>query len=264
MAILAAAHGRAAKASVALRRALFTVLCIGSPLLIGTAIYGAMHSALFTIRIVEITGETEASPVDGETIRELAAVPVGQASLFGVDLARIESRILSNPWIASVRIEKRFPQTLSISVSYRQPIAILQNGSALVYVDGEGRPFERMNALFQANLPLIQGIREKSQTFSPALNLVKSWSSSAMGALAELSSIQYDSEWGFRAWITYRLSGTGETVRTQIVFGQSIESHDQLTRIAQVVRYLSANHISASLLHADIGKKIVVKTGRRS
>lgn len=264
MALSAAAHGRAAKASVALRRALFTMLCIGSPLLIGSAIYGAIHSTLFTIRIVEVSGESEFSPLDNEAIRELAAVPVGKLSLFGVDLEQIESRIATSPWVSSVRIEKRFPQTLSITVGYRQPIAIVQRGATLEYVDGEGRSFEKMNALFQSNLPLIQGLRENTDRFSSALSLIKSWSSTSLGNLADLSSIQYDSEWGYRAWVTYRLSGSGDTVRSQIVFGESIESKEQLARIAQVIRYLSANQISASLLHADIGKKIVVKTGRRS
>src|SRR5271156_3689040 len=100
-------------------------------------VYEAIHSPLFTVQVVEVSDQVSTAqaapeelqqwtPVDAQTITDLAAVPVGQSNLFDLDLSRVEKRILSNEWVREVRLQKRFPQTLSITTVFKEPRAIIQ------------------------------------------------------------------------------------------------------------------------------------------
>ena len=96
------------------------------------------------------------TPVDAQTITDLAAVPVGQSNLFDLDLSRVEKRILSNEWVREVRLQKRFPQTLSISTIFKEPEAMFQlETGALSYVDQDGRVFGKVILSGPKNLALI-------------------------------------------------------------------------------------------------------------
>ena len=79
---------------------------------------------MFLLQVIELSDLPEAAPVDAQAITQLAALPVGQVNLFDLDLKPVEERILSHPWIREVRLEKHFPQTLSISVVFREPQAL--------------------------------------------------------------------------------------------------------------------------------------------
>src|SRR3954464_8968761 len=87
-------------------------------------VYSALHSPLFVVQVVEVADLADRSPVDAQTISDLAFVPVGKISLFDLDLNQIEKRILTNSWIREVRLQKKFPETLSISVIFKQPRAL--------------------------------------------------------------------------------------------------------------------------------------------
>jgi hypothetical protein len=237
------------------------------------AVYGgraAMRSPYFLVQSVEVTDPLENAPVDAHAIVELAQVPVGQANLFDVDLAAVEKRILSNPWVREVRLAKRFPSTLSIGITLREPCAIIQGPKgALAYVDTDGTVFGRVNLLTPSDLPLLFGFAaDDGDKISEALRLVDSWDSSALQGISEISSIGWDASRGYRAMIIYSLnknalgSGSLRRARANVDFGHEIEAapETQLRRLAGVFRYLGEHSIEAGQIWADSGKKIVVRT----
>jgi|GEM_PF-2546591 len=95
-------------------------------LLLFVAYVLVVHSPLFEIQSIN-ANPTE--HVTSEEISDLAAVPAG-STLFGFDEKGIEERLLSNPWVASVKLVRQPPHTLAIEVEEREGAAVvmLTNG----------------------------------------------------------------------------------------------------------------------------------------
>jgi len=228
--------------------------------------YFVAHSPLFLIQVVEILNPPDDSPIDSQKIAQLAAVPVGKINLFELDLDLVEQRVLTESWIREVNIQKRFPQTLSISVTYRKPRALIQlaNGT-LSYVDNEGKIFGKVNMNLQPDLPVLSGfVGEDQLRVLDAVHLLDAWDKAPTSNQAELASVMWDSERGFRVLLSYPV--LGKRSRTIADLGQEADAEleQQLNRLAKVISYLSTNSIAARQVWADAGKKIVVKTAKGS
>jgi hypothetical protein len=243
---------------------------------IGAALWGiycAAHSPLFTLQVVEVTG-VESPGTDGplaQSVSDLAAVPVGKMSLFDVNLADVEKRVLSNAWIRSVKLRKNFPQTLSIDVDLKTPRAIFQSSTGnLSYVDSDGRAFGKVSLANVRDLPLLTGFDRQSATkVRSALRLIDEWEKAELPGSASLTSLSWEPERGFRGLAVYSFKSEGPNprrARTMIDFGQEVDAdpNSQLKRLKDVLRYLSENSIPARQIWADSGKKIVVKTAHGS
>ena len=229
--------------------------------------YRALHSSLFFVRVVEVENEIEgsapdSSPVDTQTLLKLAGVPVGTANLFDLPLGPIEKRLLSHPWVKTVSIHKRFPQTLSMMIEYRDPLALVQSQhGALLYVDRDGAAFDELNLSYHPDLPLLLISPSDTSHIKEAIGLLKAWDVSPISKTAQISTLSYDPDKGFRAWVVY-----GGHERTAVELGQEIgaDFEAQLSRLTKVFAYLSEKSIAARQIFADSGKKVVVKIARGS
>ncbi|MBC7693463.1 MAG: FtsQ-type POTRA domain-containing protein [Methylotenera sp.] len=250
-----------------------SVICltIVALMTVGIGFYNVLHSPLFTVRVVEVSDLPENSPVDAQAITDLAAVPVDVTNLFDLDLHRIETRMLTHPWVREVLISKRFPQTVSITVVFRDPKALIQkpNGD-LSYVDSNGMIFSKVNLMSQPDLPVLTGISKnhevaKTQVLK-ALQFLAAWDKSKLERVSQISSLSYDTERGFRALVTYPLGRGRGQGRTMVHLGQEIDAdfENMADRLRHVFAYLIDNGISAKQVWADLGKKVVVKIARSS
>jgi cell division septal protein FtsQ len=243
-------------------------LAVGSVAVIAAVVYGgyrAMRSPLFTVRVVEVVDQPEGAPVDAARIEALSEIPVGSINLFAVDLTQLEKRLLAEPWIREVQLQKRFPQTLTIRAIYREPQAVMQReGGQLGYVDSDGEIFGRVTLMKSADLPLLTGFNEQSGKVREALDLLNQWSESSVGDQSEVASLSFDGQRGYRVLATYSLGATKGRVYVEL--GQEIDSQlpGQLERLSRVFQYLNRNSIAALQIWADTGKKIVVKTAHGS
>jgi cell division septal protein FtsQ len=163
-----------------------------SLLALGAGAYGAreaMRSPMFMLQVVELADLPEAAPVDAQAITHLAALPVGRINLFDLDLKPVEERILSQPWIREVRLEKHFPQTLSISIVFREPQALLQaeNGS-LSYVDLDGKVFGQVNLMVQPDLPVISS--SGAGHLPESVQVIRGWEQTELSKAAQLSDFR--------------------------------------------------------------------------
>lgn len=107
----------------------------------------------FEIRHVEVTGT-----------REMPRLPVYDAALSGTsnamltaDLPAIRQRLLALPWVADASVGRRLPDTLSIQIVERRPVALWQHRQkfALIDINGEVLPSPKL-ARFAA-LPVVVG-----------------------------------------------------------------------------------------------------------
>lgn len=230
-------------------------------------VYNALHSSLFLVQVVEVADQPENAPLDAGSITQLAAIPTGMVNLFDLDLKAVEQRVLANPWVREVRLQKRFPQTLSVAVVFREPQALIQSpGGSLSYVDSNGMVFGQVNLAYQPDLPIFSGL--EGAQIQPALKLLSDWDRSSLRSLAQISSLHWDQEKGFRALITYKMMAKGgaPVSRTSVELGQDLDGaiEAQFRRLSEVLKYLSTHSIPAKQIWADAGKKIVVKTARGS
>lgn len=252
-----------------------TLVYVTSLLALGGAGWGvrtAMRSPMFLIQVVEVADLPEATPVEASAITQLADVQVGRINLFDLDLKPVERRILMHPWIREVRLEKHFPQTLSISVVFREPQALMQSESgALSYVDVDGKVFGQVDLRLHPDLPVLSASTSVSSVrIDEALRLIRSWEQSELSKNVRLSQLQWDGERGFRALVSYPLpspSASAARGRTFVDLGQDLDAEatkSQFERLTQVFEYLSTHRVVARQVWADAGKKIVVKTARGS
>jgi hypothetical protein len=269
-----------------LRKKAVMILSAAAVLAAVVGVYRAIHSSLFTVEVVEVTDQLPAAqaapvpppsaeagtqpqpwtPVDAETITDLAAVPVGQSNLFDLDLSRVEKRILTNEWIREVRLQKRFPQTLSITAIFKEPKAIVQlDTGALSYVDQDGKTFGKVILSGPKNLALISNAdSENPAQLQDLLKLLSDWEHSPVSKFARIETLSPASDGGsgdvkvYRLMISYNLDH--HLIHSRVDLGSDVP----FSQLTQVFDYLHSHGIAARQIFADAGKKIVVKTAHGS
>jgi cell division protein FtsQ len=262
------------------RKLWVTVMVLTAVIASIAGVIGVANSDLFTVRVVEVAGlgdpapekegdaavapaTTGLSPLDAQQILEIAQVPTDSTNLFSLRLSGIEKRLLAHPWIKGATISKRFPQTVAISVQFREPVAIVQNANGtLYYLDSDATAFAPLNLKSNSNLPVLSGF--PADRVPAALRLLQQWSSLGLDPQFRVASLTWDPEKGLRAMATYYLPLSPGRVLVDL--GRSFESdpESQLGRLKEVLTYLSKNGIRARQVLADLGKKIVVRIARSS
>ncbi|HRK79574.1 MAG TPA: FtsQ-type POTRA domain-containing protein, partial [Thiobacillus sp.] len=104
---------------------------------LGLLAYGAVSwvaaQPWFALRNIEV--KTPATHVTEAQIRLVAERQV-RGTFFTVDLERVRSSLEKLPWVREARVERRWPDTLVVSLVEYVPLA-RWNDNALVNADGE-------------------------------------------------------------------------------------------------------------------------------
>lgn len=87
-----------------------------------------------TIERVEVRGTVRLA---ASQVRAWAAVPLGEP-LWVTEGSEIMSRLEGRPWIRSVTVTKRFPDTVVIEVTERVPTAVATSDRSRLLVDADG------------------------------------------------------------------------------------------------------------------------------
>ena len=145
------------------------------------AVVWVLHSSRFALAAVDVeaqrtadvtgsqvspqTGPTPTGPVTTSWVAAALKPLVGR-NLPSLDLAEVEARLAGHPWIGEVEARKELPRRLVVRFRARVPVAILQSGTALFYLDERGAviaPVEPGGAdaaageLFFVRLPVSRG-----------------------------------------------------------------------------------------------------------
>ena len=116
------------------RRILLSAMVIGAVLFAFQRAYSvATHMALFRLKEVTISGNRVLTV---DRIRSLAQIEPGQ-NLFSVALTEAAARIRKDPMVKTVRLSRRLPDRIAISITERDPIALIAR-ERLYGVDSEG------------------------------------------------------------------------------------------------------------------------------
>lgn len=108
----------------------------------------------FSVRSIEITGSVNSDVSD---LKRISGQWNG-ANLFELEIESLRAELTGLPWVESVAVEKRIPDTLVIRVSERSPVALQDTEDGLWYVDRDGRAFAKVSQQAgNPDLPFVSG-----------------------------------------------------------------------------------------------------------
>jgi cell division septal protein FtsQ len=206
---VASNRSKVKKEPVDLGKYLLPLLRIGGRggllVLLGGLLAASVHTMLqatpFSVQKVELKG---AKKLNYEEIVALSGVSTGD-NLLTLRLKTIGQQVSSNPWVASVRVQRFFPGTVVLSITERDPVAVVNMG-LLYYLDSNGEPFKPLGFDDNLDFPVLTGIAEDDLNSDPlntrkalksACELLTALKQHGSFILADVSEIHYDKGHGF-------------------------------------------------------------------
>jgi cell division septal protein FtsQ len=125
------------------------------------AIYGAASSPAFGLVHLELGGMRY---TDESAVRTRLAVPAG-ANLFTLATDPLEARLRGLPTVAAARVAVRLPDSLTVTLTEREPVVIWQVGERRLLAGSDGVLFARLgdnSAPGAASLPVVSDVRAAS------------------------------------------------------------------------------------------------------
>ncbi|MDD2850713.1 MAG: FtsQ-type POTRA domain-containing protein [Desulfuromonadaceae bacterium] len=231
----------------------FTALVLTSGLLYG--VYRAIMSVtLFPLKNIEVSSATH---LTRDEILGIAGVEQGKA-LLRMNLKTMGEHLQQNPWIEAVRINRHFPDTVSIAVTEREPVAIVNIGY-IYYLDKKGKVFKVLNQGDSLDFPIVTGFSEEELSNDPkgtgealeaACELLKILHEKGAFILADVSEIHYDTGYGFTL---FTASGSLPVKVGSGDFSAKIE------RFARIYKELSVQLPLIHYIDLDYNDKIIIK-----
>lgn len=147
------------------RQVVQIVAMIGVVTLLAVTFLYFRNSPALGIRHVDVLGDlTHLSHDDVVVLSELKA----SDKLFAVNLTSVRDNIRRHPWVEDVSIRREFPDTVQITVTEREPLALLMVGDGYL-VDKMGRVFKKWEDTDVRDLPVITGFDAEEIARFPAL-----------------------------------------------------------------------------------------------
>lgn len=229
------------------------VVTLASGILFGC--YRAITTAtLFSLKSIEVS---TAKHLTRDEILGLAGVEPGK-DLLHMNLKLMGEHILQNPWVETVRINRYFPDTVSIVITEREPVAIVNMGF-IYYLDSKGNVFKVLNQGDKLDYPVITGFSEEALGSDPkgskealeaTCELLDILREKGAFILADVSEIHYDKGYGFTLFTAAGALpvkvGSGD-------FSAKVE------RFARIYRSLMVQLPSIHYIDLDYNDKIIVK-----
>jgi cell division protein FtsQ len=114
------------------------------------------RSTLFTVTTVEVAG---AERLTEEEIRAIADVP-DDATLLRFPADDVRERLLAQPWIAGVSVNRDFPDTMVITVTERTPAALIDLGQQYWIVDADGYVLQEQSLEETSALVVVRDVED--------------------------------------------------------------------------------------------------------
>ena len=117
-----------------------------------------LTSPYLDLEYVEIRGVEDSLKPELSALGELRP----GKSLLALNLHALKRKLEKHPWIRSVQLERKFPDTLLVRAEKQEPWAILPLGT-MYYVNRYGKVFKKIGKSENMDLPVITGLRGKEE-----------------------------------------------------------------------------------------------------
>ncbi len=122
----------------------------------------ATQKAQFAVKDIIVEGRQQ---VNKEGLFTALGTVAG-APIFSFDVSAAQNRIAKLPWVASVIVERRLPDTIVVHLNERVPLARWQHDDHTVVIDTEGDELDEAKLDQFSNLPLVVGADAAGQAHS--------------------------------------------------------------------------------------------------
>ncbi len=124
----------------------------------GSKIYNfVFYSSYFQIKKVRVEG---LMTFPQQQILRVAGFPSPE-NIFHINLKKLKSMIQKHPSIRKVKISRRLPDTLLITIKERMPMALVRRNQQLYGFDQQGIIFKLPLEASEIRLPVITGLEDK-------------------------------------------------------------------------------------------------------
>lgn len=113
-----------------------------------------LQSSFFTIEKVSLEG---LEMIPSQEIELLTADVAGQ-NLIMLDQRQLKAKILLHPLVEDVKFQRGYPDTLTIKVMERTPVALINMERGVIEVDSKGIYLRRHEGWPKKSLPVINGV----------------------------------------------------------------------------------------------------------
>ncbi len=177
-----------------------------------------------------------------------------------MNLKKMGEQLALNPWVETVRIRRYYPDTVSIAVTEREPLAVVNMGY-LHYLDAKGTVFKTLNQGDRLDYPVVTGfseddlnsdptgMRDALKTTSELLTFLRD---RCAYILADVSEVHYDKGYGFTL---FTASGA---LPIRVGLG---DFQGKFSRLARIYQNLRAQQQTIQYIDLDYNDKIIVKKG---
>ncbi len=129
-------------------------LCLGLVVLYHQLLTSS-YFCIKDIRNIEIEGTRSLSP---EVILKMANLGP-ETNLLALRPARVERVLLGHPWISRAELTRKWPHRIHLVIKEREPVALVQIGEELLYLDRQGSLFKPLSPGDPHNFPVITGLK---------------------------------------------------------------------------------------------------------
>lgn len=108
----------------------------------------------FKAERIRVTGVNRLS--EAELLRQVGIDP--GVNILSVNLATVRKLLLAQPWVAQAQASRQLPDGITISITEREPLGIVDLGRKFI-IDASGDIFKEWKASDPVELPVITGLR---------------------------------------------------------------------------------------------------------
>jgi cell division protein FtsQ len=116
-----------------------------------------LTSPLFCIKDIDTIEIDGARRLSRSLLLEQSKLAPG-ASLLAVRPGQVERALMTHPWIAKAEVSRKWPNSLHLKIQERDPVALVQFGEELLYMDRQGMIFKPLSPGDPHNFPVITGL----------------------------------------------------------------------------------------------------------
>ena len=110
------------------------------------------------IKNIEIGGNRR---LTSEVIMQLAKLGP-DTNLLAIRPGQVERALQAHPWIARAEVTRKWPDRLHLRLQEREPVALVQLGQELFYLDRQGSLFHPLTPGDPHNFPVITGLKPEN------------------------------------------------------------------------------------------------------
>ena len=136
-------------------------------LLVILFIYICISSSIFELKQINVDGNIK---ITKSEITKIGNIETGK-NIFKYNLNDVEKRLLENSYIKYVKVSRKFPDKLVITIKENSEYAVIKEGASYIYIGENGLILSEKKEITNKNIPLISGIEIKNKKLNAKAKL---------------------------------------------------------------------------------------------